>query len=257
MTISEARPTVSPGEPAPDFVLPAVDGTGTVSLADYRGKSPVVPRVVHRAVVPVLPAGHRPDRQRPKRRSRQRAWRRSGSWRRRRRTPGSISSFGRRRLRLAADPELATHRAFGVPKPAPTPELMKALETTRINPDGLLPEPLADHAGRCSHGKARRLCGERNRPCRHAATVAAAQGPVPDRPRRHRALGQHRVRDRGLAGLGNFPRAMKSSLPQGHCRGGSGCALRRYFVAVGRLARVLQAKRSPAPALIQSRVAFR
>jgi hypothetical protein len=46
------------------------------------------------------------------------------------------------RLRLAADPDLTTHRAFGVPKPAPTPELMKAFETTRINPDGILPEPL-------------------------------------------------------------------------------------------------------------------
>jgi hypothetical protein len=46
------------------------------------------------------------------------------------------------RLRLAADPGLTTHRAYGVPKPEPTPELMTALETTRINPDGILPEPL-------------------------------------------------------------------------------------------------------------------
>jgi len=46
------------------------------------------------------------------------------------------------RLRLAADPGLTTHRAYGVPKPEPTPELMTALETTRINPDGVLPEPL-------------------------------------------------------------------------------------------------------------------
>ena len=46
------------------------------------------------------------------------------------------------RLRLAADPELSTHRAYGVPKPTPTPEFMKALEATRINPDGALPEPL-------------------------------------------------------------------------------------------------------------------
>jgi len=32
---------VSPGAPAPDFMLPAVDGTGTISLQDYRGKSPL------------------------------------------------------------------------------------------------------------------------------------------------------------------------------------------------------------------------
>lgn len=30
------------GQPAPDFTLPAVDGEGTVSLADYRGKSPLL-----------------------------------------------------------------------------------------------------------------------------------------------------------------------------------------------------------------------
>src|SRR6185369_13679788 len=46
------------------------------------------------------------------------------------------------RLRLAADPELTTHRAYGLPKPAPTPEFIKALETTRINPTGEFPEPL-------------------------------------------------------------------------------------------------------------------
>jgi hypothetical protein len=46
------------------------------------------------------------------------------------------------RLRLAADPELTTHRAYGVPKPVPTPEIMKAFETTRIDPYGVFPEPL-------------------------------------------------------------------------------------------------------------------
>ena len=46
------------------------------------------------------------------------------------------------RLRLATDPDLTTHRAYGIPRPVPTAEFMKALETTRINPDGVLPEPL-------------------------------------------------------------------------------------------------------------------
>jgi hypothetical protein len=46
------------------------------------------------------------------------------------------------RLRLASDPELTTHRAYGLPKPAPTPEFMRALETTRINPGGMFPEPV-------------------------------------------------------------------------------------------------------------------
>ena len=68
--------------------------------------------------------------------------RRSGSWRRRRRTLELYFKFRPTRLRLAADPELTTHRAFGLPKPTPTPEFMKAIETTRINPDGIFPEPL-------------------------------------------------------------------------------------------------------------------
>lgn len=35
-------PPVLPGEPAPDFTLPAVERDGTVSLADYRSKSPLL-----------------------------------------------------------------------------------------------------------------------------------------------------------------------------------------------------------------------
>jgi hypothetical protein len=46
------------------------------------------------------------------------------------------------RLRLAADPELTTHRAYGVPKPEPTPEMFEQMETIRINPTGELPEPV-------------------------------------------------------------------------------------------------------------------
>ena len=41
MTSAESRPPVAPGDHAPDFTLPAVDGKAPVSLADYRGRSPV------------------------------------------------------------------------------------------------------------------------------------------------------------------------------------------------------------------------
>ena len=34
------RPPLQPGDMAPDFVVPAVHREGTVSLADYRGRSP-------------------------------------------------------------------------------------------------------------------------------------------------------------------------------------------------------------------------
>jgi peroxiredoxin len=41
MSSPEWRPPVCSGERAPDFTLPAVDGDRLVSLADYRGRSPV------------------------------------------------------------------------------------------------------------------------------------------------------------------------------------------------------------------------
>jgi peroxiredoxin len=42
MTTVERRPPVQPGEPAPDFTLPAANREGSVSLADYRGRSPLL-----------------------------------------------------------------------------------------------------------------------------------------------------------------------------------------------------------------------
>ncbi len=42
MTTRGVRPLVRPGEPAPDFTLPAGHGEGTVSLSQYRGQSPVL-----------------------------------------------------------------------------------------------------------------------------------------------------------------------------------------------------------------------
>ena len=42
MTTVERRPPLRPGEPAPDFTLPAATREGTVSLADYRGRSPLL-----------------------------------------------------------------------------------------------------------------------------------------------------------------------------------------------------------------------
>src|SRR6185295_16822436 len=38
---TDSRAPVTSGEPAPDFTLPAVDGTETVTLSGYRGQSSV------------------------------------------------------------------------------------------------------------------------------------------------------------------------------------------------------------------------
>jgi peroxiredoxin len=42
MTTGERRPPVQLGEPAPDFTVPAANREGSVSLADYRGRSPLL-----------------------------------------------------------------------------------------------------------------------------------------------------------------------------------------------------------------------
>ena len=39
---TEARGPVQPGEHAPEFTLPTAPEEGTASLADYRGRSPVL-----------------------------------------------------------------------------------------------------------------------------------------------------------------------------------------------------------------------
>jgi peroxiredoxin len=143
MTIAEtdARPPVAPGEPAPDFTLPAVDGSETVSLSDYRGKSPVFLALFIGLWCPFC----------------RRSIAQMGSMEQKLQAAGVESlgivatpadnarlyfKFRPTRLRLAADPDLFTHRAYGLPKPAVTPELVQELGSTRVNPTGELPEPL-------------------------------------------------------------------------------------------------------------------
>ena len=120
---TETRPPVAPGEPAPNFSLPAVDGKETVSLADYRGRSPVLLALFIGLWCPFC----------------RRQIAQMGA------TEGKLKALGVEtlgvvatpaenarlyfkfrptRVRLAADPELVTHRAYGLPKPAATPELM-------------------------------------------------------------------------------------------------------------------------------------
>jgi peroxiredoxin len=141
MTTVESRPPVAPGEPAPDFALPAIDRPATVSLADYRGQSPLFLVLLiglwcpfcRRAIAQMAPVESQlktlgvetlcvvattPENAR------------------------LYFKFRPTRLRLASDPELSTHRAYGLPKPAPTPAFMHALETVHINPGGVFPEPL-------------------------------------------------------------------------------------------------------------------
>src|SRR5258708_39426740 len=139
MTTAESRPPVSRGEPAPDFSLPAVDREEMVSLADYRRRSPIFlalfiglwcpfcrrsiaqmganePKLKAVGVETLAIVATTPDNAR------------------------LYFKFRPTRLRLAADPELTTHRAYGLPKPAPTPEPRKAMQSTLVKPTGEVPE---------------------------------------------------------------------------------------------------------------------
>jgi peroxiredoxin len=138
---TESRPPVAPGEAAPDFTLPAADRPETVSLADYRGRSPVFLALF---VGLWCPFCRRSIAQMGKVESKLKALGVEAL--------GVVATapenarlyfkFRPTRLRLASDPELTTHHAYRLPKPAPTPEFMKEMETIRINPNGEFPEPL-------------------------------------------------------------------------------------------------------------------
>jgi len=141
MTTPDTRPPVEPGEAAPDFNLPAVDRNETVSLADYRGRSPVFLSLL---VGLWCPFCRRQIAQMSTTESKLKALGVE--------TLGVVATppenarlyfkYRPARMRLAADPELSTHRAYGVPKPTPTPELMQEMERLRVNPTGDLPAPV-------------------------------------------------------------------------------------------------------------------
>jgi peroxiredoxin len=141
MTTTETRPPVGPGEPAPDFTLPAVDRPEPVSLRDYRGHAPVFLSLMLGLWCPFC----------------RRQIAQMGTTAARLKAAGVETlavvatppenarlyfKFRPTRLRLGADPELATHRAYGLPKPPATPEILEGIAATKINPFGEFPEPL-------------------------------------------------------------------------------------------------------------------
>ncbi len=141
MTMPALRPPIRPGEPAPEFTLPAVNHDGTVSLADFKGRQPVLLALFRGLFCPfcrwalgqLSHANERLERMGVK----------------------TVCVFGSElenarlyfrfrptRVLLAADPELTTHRSFGLPFVEATPEVMAALENLEINPTGELPAPV-------------------------------------------------------------------------------------------------------------------
>jgi len=135
-------PPLGPGDPAPEFTLPTVHRDGTVSLADYRDRTALLLALFRgvycvfcrRAIAQLGTTAARLARDGVE-------------------TLGVVATPVERarlyfryrgtRLPLAADPELETFRAFRVPRPAATPELEEALQTTQTTLGGVLPEPMS------------------------------------------------------------------------------------------------------------------
>jgi peroxiredoxin len=129
-----------PGDRAPDFALPAADREGTVALADYRGRTPVLLGLFRGTYCPFC----------------RRALARLGQVGERLRAEGVeplavvatapenarlYFRFRPPRMPVAADPGFTTHRLYGVPA-AWRADIEDAMRTTRVNPGGELAEPL-------------------------------------------------------------------------------------------------------------------
>ena len=145
MATFEPRAPVRVGDPAPDFTLPAVEREGTVSLADYREKSPLL-LVINRGLWCSFC---------------RRYIVRLGSARERFHRLGietlAIVAADPERARLyirhrpahvplAADPDMATHRAYGLSMPPLTPEMEQTWKTMRLSPHETAVDP-ADLSG--------------------------------------------------------------------------------------------------------------
>jgi peroxiredoxin len=140
--MAEAMETpVQLGATAPEFTVPAVHDDRMISLADYRGSTPVLLGLFRGLYCPFC----------------RRSLAQMAVTAEKLKPLGveSIAVVGTEldnarlyfrfrptRLTLGADPHLTTHRSYGVPKPEPTPELFQMVQSTQINPTGELPEPL-------------------------------------------------------------------------------------------------------------------
>jgi peroxiredoxin len=127
--------------PAPDFTLPAVHREGQVSLADYRGKSPLLLAIFIGLYCPFC----------------RRNIAQLGGTQEKLRSRGVETlavvateldnarlyfKYRPARVPIAADPELNIHRAYSLPRKQVTEALMQDFQSLPINPTGELPEPL-------------------------------------------------------------------------------------------------------------------
>jgi peroxiredoxin len=132
---------VQPGQRAPDFIVSAVHDGRTITLADYSGRAPLLLGLFRGMFCPFC----------------RRALVQMAATSDHLRSLGVDSlaivgteldnarlyfKFRPTRLAIGADPQLTTHRSYGVPRPEPTPQLIQMMNNTYINPTGELSAPL-------------------------------------------------------------------------------------------------------------------
>ena len=130
MTTAPQTP-LAPGQRAPDFTLPAANREGTVSLSDALGRGPVLLALFRGLYCPfcrhqIARLGVTADKLRE-----------SGV-----ETLGIVATPAERsrlyfryrqaRISLAADPDLTTHRAYGLPGMPLSPEIMHAVDQAAV-----------------------------------------------------------------------------------------------------------------------------
>jgi peroxiredoxin len=131
--------TLQPGDLAPDFRLPTVQGDRTASLSDYRGKSSLLLALFPGLYCPFC----------------RRAIVQFASSSEKLRPLGIEAvavvatdlenarlycSFRPAKVTMVVDPDRTTHRSYRVPQLELTPEVMQAMSDVRVNPGGELPE---------------------------------------------------------------------------------------------------------------------
>jgi len=203
MAIPEPQ-LLRPGDPAPDFYLPAVHREGTVSLHDYRGRSALLLAFFRGIYCPfcrrqIAKLGLATDKLQA-----------TGV-----ETLAVVASNLERtrlyfryrptRVPLAVDPALISHRAFGVLQFPATPELMEAVRTTLVDGMGELPHPLPImDAARALDERDRFEFTETDTREEHEQGLLDTGQFLLDREGMVRWMNLESARE-GLAGLGKFP----------------------------------------------------
>ncbi|MBI4591255.1 MAG: redoxin domain-containing protein [Candidatus Rokubacteria bacterium] len=154
-TASVTRPPVQPGEPAPEFSLPSAQQERMISLADYRGRAVLL--ALYRGLYCPLCRRHVTQLDDARLKLHEAGIETLGIFAAKAERARLYFRFRPLRVAVAADPELSTHRAYGLPNLPLTPEVLqivgaKAAELAREQGIDAPPEQALEAANRAVEG---------------------------------------------------------------------------------------------------------